>query len=40
MKIAKIISGSKIINWLLKYNDILLVVTICIVIAGVWVSST
>lgn len=40
MKIAKIISGSKMINWLLKYNDMLLVITICIIIAGVWVSST
>ena len=40
MKIAKIISGSKIMNWLMKYNDMLLVIAICIVIAGVWVSST
>jgi len=40
MKLAKLISGSKLINWLMKYNDMLLVVAVCIIIASVWVVSS
>ena len=36
MKIAKIISGSKLMNRLMKYNDILLVMAICTILVGVW----
>jgi len=36
MKIAKIISGSKMINWILKHNDMFLVLSICAIIVGIW----
>mgnify|MGYP003130882735 FL=1 len=36
MKIGKIVSGSKLLNWAMKYNDLLLVAAICTIIVGVW----